>query len=475
MLLAALSLIALLLHLAGILSTVHALLHTRTSQGAIAWALCLIMFPYGALPAYWIFGRSKFRGYAGFKRADNAHIDRIHEQVIPHLDRVTTVPTGAASRFNVLSNLVDLPFLKGNDAKLLVDGEATFGAIFEAIERATDYILIQFFIIHDDELGGALKQRLLERLAAGVRVYVLYDEVGSQHLGRGYTRALRAAGAEVHPFRTTGGGWRNKFQLNFRNHRKIVVVDGQVAFVGGHNVGDEYMGRNPKFGRWRDTHVSLHGPVVLGPQLTFIRDWYWATKTIPSLSWKFPAPQPADMTILTLPTGPADVLDSCQLMFLQTVQAARHRLWIASPYFVPDVDLVNALQLAALRGVDVRILLPAKMDHLNVYLASFAYLEVLDLPNIQFLRFTDGFLHQKVILVDDDMAFVGTANADNRSFRLNFEITMGIADRAFAAQVAAMLQDDFTHARPENADSYRQRPLYFRVAVRLARLFAPVL
>jgi cardiolipin synthase len=472
---ALLSIIAVLFHLAGILSTMHALLYTRTSQGAIAWALCLTMFPYGALPVYWVFGRSKFHGYVGIKRSENAHVDRIYAQVIPHLDAVTTQPAGAAARFQPLANLVNIPFLKGNSAELLIDGAATFEAIFAAIDRATDYVLIQFFIIHDDELGRALQQHLIDRLAAGVRVFVLYDEVGSQHLGRAYIKALRDAGAEVNPFRTTGGGLRNKFQLNFRNHRKIVVVDGQTAFVGGHNVGDEYMGRNPKFWRWRDTHVGPRGPVVLAPQMTFVKDWYWATKNILSLNWSFPDPTPDDMTILTLPTGPADALDSCQLMFLHAVQSARQRIWIASPYFVPDVDLINALQLAALRGVDVRILLPAKIDHLPVYLAGFSYLEPLNLPGIQFMRFTDGFLHQKVILVDDDMAFVGTANADNRSFRLNFEITMGIADRGFAAEVEEMLRDDFTHAEPDTFAAFCQRPFYFRMGARLARLFAPVL
>ena len=470
-----LSLIIFLFHTAGILSTLHALLYTRTSQGAIAWALCLIMFPYGALPVYWIFGRSKFRGYASFKRSDNARIDEIYEKVIPHLEAVVTHPTGSAARFQVFSTLVNIPFTKGNSADLLIDGQATFDAIFAGIDRAREYVLVQFFIVHDDELGRALQSRLLARLEAGVRVYLLYDEVGSQHLGRSYIDALRVAGAQVLPFRTTGGGWLNKLQLNFRNHRKIVVIDGQEAFVGGHNVGDEYMGRDPKFGRWRDTHVALRGPVVTGVQLTFLRDWHWASRELPQLNWEFPADTAENMTVLSMATGPADKLDTCQLMFLHAVQAAQQRIWIASPYFIPDVDLINALQLAALRGVDVRILLPAKIDHLPVYLAAFAYLESLDLPGIQFLRFTDGFLHQKVVLVDDDMALVGTANADNRSFRLNFEIMMGVIDPGFAAKVEEMLVDDFAHAEPDTYAAFCQRPLYFRLGARLARLFAPVL
>ena len=181
------------------------------------------------------------------------------------------------------------------------------------------------------------------------------------------------------------------------------------------------------------------------------------------------------MDILTIGTGPADPVESCQLMFLHAATIAKERLWIASPYFVPDIDLVNALQLAALRGVDVRILLPRKVDHFLVYMASFTFLEPLDMPNIQFLRYDHGFMHQKVILVDDDLALVGTANADNRSFRLNFEITMAVADAGFAKQVKAMLEEDFTHAQPDSAEVFLAKPWYFRVAARLSRLFAPIL
>ncbi len=358
---------------------------------------------------------------------------------------------------------------------LLVDGDAAFAAIFAAIEGAERYCLVQFFIVKDDDLGRRLQTLLIRKAAAGVRTLLLYDEVGSHALPRSYRAQLRAAGVAVSAFHTTRGR-RNRFQLNFRNHRKILVVDGRIGCVGGHNVGDEYLGLGP-LGHWRDTHVRIEGPAVLALQRVFAADWYWATREVLTLDWGLPPPAPAGagQAVLIYPTGPADTLESCSMFFHQMIAGARRRLWIASPYFVPDAPVFAALQLAALRGLDVRILLPAKPDHRMVYLASFSFLETADRTGIKIYRYQDGFLHQKVLLVDDEVASVGSANLDNRSLRLNFEITAIVVDREFAAQVQAMLESDFRQARPTTAADLHQRGRAFQWAVRAARLLDPIL
>lgn len=441
----------------------------------MAWVMAMITFPYVAVPLYWVLGRNRFQGYVASRRAG----DKVVGRLAPELDHLRAFPDvhapGLPGLFGVLERLAELPFTTGNEVELLIDGRATFDAIFAAIDAATTTVLVQFFIIRDDALGRALKERLAAKARAGLAVYLLYDEIGSHELPGSYLDDLRRAGAHVSAFNTTLG-WRNRLQLNFRNHRKIVVVDGREAFVGGHNVGVEYLGENPRLGHWRDTHVCCRGPAATLVQLSFAEDWYWATRQTLQLDWELrPSAGGGDMPVLVLPTGPADDIESCDLFFFQAITAAKKRIWIVSPYFVPDKEIVSALQLAVLRGVDVRIMLPKKPDHKLVYLASFSYLPDLETLGVKFYRYGNGFLHQKVILVDDVMASVGTANCDNRSFRLNFEITLAVTDPGFIASVEAMLLDDFTQCQRASADDYEDRSFAFKTGVMLSRLLSPIL
>ena len=286
---------------------------------------------------------------------------------------------------------------------------------------------------------------------------------------------LREAGVEVSAFRPTQG-WQNRFQLNFRNHRKIVVVDGHKAWIGGHNVGDEYLGLDPDLSPWRDTHVRLEGPAALQAQLTVLADWYWATRELPDVSWTpRPAADARDTPVMVLPTAPVGDLEVASLFFVAALNAARERIWFSAPYFVPDAAVMKALQLAALRGVDVRIITTGKPDSLPVYLAAFHYIHELDGLGIRFYAYEPGFLHEKVMLIDDNISIVGTHNFDNRSFRLNFEVTTVIVDEKFAGEMETMLNADFDHAAVIDSGDWDERPLWWRVGVRLARLAAPVL
>ena len=467
------ALIVVVAHVLGFISSIDAIMSARTSQGSIAWAVVLNTFPYVAVPAYWILGRSRFQGYVTARQAGDLEIQQLAQRAGEgiaahrHDDFRNIEATRAAL------GLAKMPYLNGNHAELLIDGAATFGSILAGIDEASDYILFQFFIVKDDELGREVQSHLIKKANEGVRVYFLYDEVGSNDLPKRYKEELRAAGVEVYNFHTRKGP-TNKFQINFRNHRKIVVVDGRVAWIGGHNVGDEYMGKDPKFGRWRDTHVRIEGPAALAAQLSFVEDWHWATGKVLKLDWT-PKPSPDDnMHVLIVPSGPADEMETAGLMFHHAINTARKRIWIASPYFVPDEAIIQALQLAGLRGVDVRILIPDKADHLLVYLAAFSYFDEVGKAGVKFYRYTDGFLHQKVMLIDDLVATIGTANFDNRSFRLNFEITAVLPGPAFVLEIEEMFEDDFANSRLMEQGELDDRSFWFKFAVRLARLTSPV-
>ena len=467
--------VVMLFHVMGFASSIHAVMSTRTSQGAIAWAVTLNTFPYLAVPAYWVFGRSKFQGYVVSRRNTDDLTERIEREVLETVAPYRVAEADRVEAASAAEGLAGMPVLSGNRVDLLIDGDATFTSILKGIDQAKEYVLVQFYIVHDDGLGRALKDHLIAKAKQDVRVYFLFDEIGSHALPNSYKQELRDAGVEIYEFNTRKGR-RNRFQLNFRNHRKIVVTDGRVAWIGGHNVGDEYLGKDPKFGHWRDTHVRIEGPAVLKAQISFLEDWYWATDTLPKLNWAaHRAPDGSDARVLFIPTGPADDLETCNLMFVHAINSAKKRIWIASPYFVPEHSVIVALQLAGLRGVDVRILVPDNPDQMLVYLAAYSYFDEAGQTGVKFYRYQDGFLHEKAMLIDDEVATIGTANFDNRSFRLNFEITAVVVDPEFIPKVERMFEEDFKRSRLMEEGEYDRKPWYFRLGVRTARLTAPIL
>ncbi|AOK29397.1 MULTISPECIES: cardiolipin synthase [Burkholderia] len=464
-------------HVLGVIAACHAILNTRTSQGAIAWAVSLTAMPYLTLIPYLFLGRSKFSGYVDARRQETAALRTLtHPMPWGTAHPMPSLPHDAlgSARVRALTHLGGMPFVAGNAVRTLVNGEATFSAILAAIETARSYVLVQFFIIRDDALGAMLRDALLARAQAGVRCYLLYDSIGSFDLPSRYVDALRDGGVEVHPF-ATNKQFVNRFQLNFRNHRKIVVVDGECAFVGGHNVGTEYLGGNPRLSPWRDTHIEVRGPAVAHIQYVFAEDWHWATQSLPPQAPP-PAPEPgARMHCLVVPMGPADKQETGSLFFAEAINTARERIWITTPYLVPDEAVISALKLAVMRGVDVRILIPSRRDHYVVFEASKLYARDLIDGGVKIFRYRPGFLHQKVLLIDHTAAAVGSANLDNRSFRLNFEIMVLVLDDGFAAEVEAMLDRDFADAFEVSLDEYRRSPAWRRVAMHVARLFAPIL
>ncbi|MCX6877662.1 MAG: cardiolipin synthase [Verrucomicrobia bacterium] len=465
-------LVWLALEIIGLLHVLHALMHVRTAQGTIAWVISLLTFPYLAIPLYWVVGRSRFSGYVRGRRAGDARLRMLAEAMHKRLRHYEIAIPDEDAFARAAMILGGLPFTRGNALELLIDGEEMFERLFREMQQARDYLCVNFFIVKNDKLGTRFQQALIERAQAGVKVWFLFDEIGSHKLPRCYLKALREAGVDCRSFGINRHWW-SRLQVNFRNHRKIVVVDGKTAFLGGLNVGDEYLGRDVRFGPWRDTHLQLCGPAVQAVQMVFLEDWFWATETVPELCWTT-RPEAANQVAAVIPTGPADPADSWQLVVAEAANSSRHRLWITSPYFVPDEGVLTALQAAAIRRVDVRILLPERPDHLLVWLSAFSYYEQSIPYGVKLFHYHRGFLHQKVMLIDDRLAAVGTANLDNRSFRLNFEITAFSPDPAFVDEVARMLAVDFTDAREARVEDFTGRSFLFRAACRAARLLAPI-
>ncbi|SDN50844.1 cardiolipin synthase [Pseudomonas jinjuensis] len=460
----------------GVIAAVHAVFTVRTAQGAIAWATSLVFMPMLTLLPYLVFGRRRFDAYIEARRQANEEM----RQAAAELDWRPWVEEAKAARrapgykeLKAMVGLARMPTLANNQVRLLIDGQASFAALFTALAQARKVILLQFFIIRDDALGQRLAQVLLERAAAGVEVFLLYDAIGSHALSARYVERLRQGGIEVHRFRTRPG-MLNRFQVNFRNHRKIVSIDGNLGFLGGLNVGVEYLGEKPPLSPWRDTFVELRGPAVTCLQECFAEDWYWATRSLPTLILPT-AYEDYGMLCQVVPSGPADMQETCSLFFVDAINSARERLWIATPYFVPDEAVAAALRLAVLRGVDVRILLPSRPDHRTVFAASTLYALDAVRAGVRVFRYQPGFLHQKVMLIDHDSAAIGSANLDNRSFRLNFEVMLVTVDEGFAAEVEGMLEVDFAQSEELGVEDRKTIHQLQQLGMRVARLVSPIL
>ncbi|MFD2255372.1 cardiolipin synthase [Luteolibacter algae] len=464
-----------LAHVAGALTSVEAVMETRTPPGAVAWAISLNLFPYGAVPAYWIFGHTEFESYQAASLLNEAEFEPIRQDLTSSLAKqgLRDIPDTPLEK--MLESLTPLSFTYGNKVDLLVDGRETFDAMYAAIDSAQKYILLQSYIIRDDATGRRFSEKLIAKAKAGVMVKVLYDEIGSLGLGSEFTGRLLASGVDVKAFSTNQSDGR-KFQLNFRNHRKIMVVDGKIGFSGGLNIGDEYLGKHDELSPWRDTHMSVSGPTAMLLQLPFAEDWYWVTEEVlDGLDWELKPPaEDADATVLCLPTGPADIRETCGLFFLAAINSAKERLWIATPYFVPDEQILSALKLAVLRGVDVRIIVPGMNDSTLVKFSSYAYLDEVKKAGVRAYRFGNGFLHQKTMLIDDDFSCVGSANMDNRSFRLNFEIVLAVKSEDFGNDMEKMFEKDFADSTEFNEKDLDEKSFPFRLSSRVSRLLAPI-
>lgn len=454
------------------LSIFHVLQSDRKPEVTIGWVLALFFITPLALPTYWVFG---FRRYRGYTQTLRRTIAINQDYVQGFFDNLSRHREEDCPPFDALQSLTPFPLTRDNHIELLIDGPATYQAIFHAISQAKHYVLVQYFIIETGDTGDAFFELLLQKAREGVKVYLLHDYFGSRRMHHRYVQKCEAAGIRMRPFRSPRIH-RSLYHINFRNHRKIVVVDGQYGFTGGLNIGDKYLGRSAGLRHWRDTHLKLTGPVALELQATFMSDWLWTTgELIQELSWSRQDPTPlGTQTAAIFPTGPADARPVCILKLVALIQEARERLWIATPYLIPYEAIMVALEAAVRRGVEVRILTTGAVDHYIVFAAGWYYAEQLRRAGVRIFRYNEGFMHQKVLLVDQKLASVGTVNLDPRSYSLNFEVSLISPDSQTIRRVESMLSEDFESAT-ENLWEWKEIGATRRTTARFLRLFSPLI
>ncbi|TCP55715.1 cardiolipin synthetase 2 [Tumebacillus sp. BK434] len=367
------------------------------------------------------------------------------------------------------------PLTSNNSFEVLTDGKLKFQVLFEELEKAQDHIHLMYYIFRDDQIGRDTQQLLLRKKRQGVEVRVMVDGLGSHKTSKRFFQEMRDAGIDVAVFFPVRFPFLSS-RLNFRNHRKIVVVDGQVGLLGGMNIGDEYLSRDPKLGFWRDTHLLVRGDSVQLMQKTFLNDWYFVTRQKITADKYYPQPEPVgNMLVQIVPSGPDAEFDSIRQMFFTACATAEKRIYLQTAYFIPDDSLIMALKMAALSGVDVRLLLQGVSEYQVTYWASRSYFSELLEAGVKIYQYQKGILHTKVLIIDDEVASLGSANFDIRSFLLNFEIGAFLYNKEFAERLERDFQQDLQDSVRVDREVYKKRPLKDKLRESGARLLSPLL
>ena len=460
--------------------SVWIVMQKRAPVSTMSWILSLALLPFAGFVVYYFLGpqrlkkqrlrRLRSRAIAQAP-ADIASLREAAERAPPALRQMAALGTAACG----------LPVSSATAAELLSGGARTFDAIFEAIRQARDHVHLEYYIFEPDRTGTALRDLLIERAREGVTVRLLLDALGSKRIGRRFMAPMLEAGIEVALFHDTRIGRRLRPVTNYRTHRKIVVCDGRVGFTGGVNITDEE-DRRIRPDAYHDAHLRIEGSAVRWLQTTFLEDWAYATGEDPrrinedldALLPRLPAHEGAgDIAVQIVTSGPDSALEAIHRMHVAAIHSASQRAWLTTPYFVPGEPALMALTSAALRGVDVRLLVPRRSDSLIVSAAARSYYDELIAAGVKIWEYKARMLHSKTLVVDDHCAIIGTANFDNRSFRLNFEVCAVIYGPALAGPLAAQFETDLRSAAAVR--SQRRQGFGRRLGDATARLFSPLL
>jgi cardiolipin synthase len=452
----------------------------RDPESILSWILTVLALPVAGFVLYLLFGFKYFKTRAfGLKSTgDHAILDRVRKgQELAVIDQPERVLKELVE-YSELARLLwadSAAFLApGNEVEVFTNGNQKFDALLAAIHGAQHHIHLEYYLLRDDAIGERLLTALEAKAGEGVEVRLLYDDLGN-NVPRSRYRKLTARGARV------SGFYRALFpsvglRLNYRNHRKIAVIDGTVGFVGGFNVGDEYLGLGP-LGPWRDSAVRIRGAAVRSLQLRFVLDWKWAThEDLPLGGAYFPASVKAGpASIQVVSGGPDTTWNPPREEYVKMVHLAKRTCYLQTPYFIPDVSVMTALRIAALSGIDVRIMIPSKADQPFVHWASLANAGELLEAGVRVFSYTQGFLHAKTVTIDDSVTSIGSANWDLRSFKWNFETNAVIYDREFGARYRRIFEDDMTRCTEITKDSYAMRSRATRFKESTSRLVSGVL
>ena len=448
------------------------ILGNRNPLKTIPWVVVLIFAPVVGLVFYFFFGQDLRRKRIISRRT----YKRLMVYALPaHVRRSDApVPAACQSLSTLLTNTSQAVSFYGSRLTHYGDGASKMTALLEEIEKARDHIHILYYIFCDDETGARLQQALIRKAKEGVKVRVLYDDVGCNGVKKEFFQQMRDAGAEVHALLHVRFPMLTD-RVNYRNHRKIVVIDGRVGFIGGMNIADRYV-RGTEWGSWRDTHFRIEGSGVAGLQVAFLSDWSATTKRHVSGSEYFPAAQRYTDNILQIVAGgPLGKWRALLQADSYAVANARRRVWIQTPYYLPSDVLNTALQTAALGGIDVRLMLPARSDSRLIDLASHSYLDDMMRAGVKILFYEPGFLHSKLLIIDDGLTVIGSANMDFRSFEHNFEVNAFIYDAEFTSRMSAIFSDDAARCHAVTPGEWFRRPRRRRWAESFMRVFSPLM
>lgn len=458
-------------------------LERKDPSSTWAWILVLFFIPVVGFVLYLSFGR-KLR---------KKHLFRWEGRKDIGIDKLISYQTAAIQedtfefRINNAENYKDLIYmhLKTNNAVLTQDnsvmifddGANKFEALLNDIETAKDHIHIQYYIFRFDDLGTRIFNALIKKAKQGVKIRFLYDEMGSRNVKKRHFKELLAVGGEVEVFFPSIFPLINP-RLNFRNHRKIVVIDGRIGYIGGFNIGDEYLGLHKKFGYWRDTHLRIEGSAVHPLQTRFLLDWNQACEQ-QKMGYSdryFPAiPEKGDAGLQIVSSGPDSDWEQIKIGYLKLINMAQKYIYIQTPYFIPDTSFLDAIKIAALSGIDVRIMIPNKPDHMFVYWATYSYVGQLLRAGAKVYIYEKGFIHAKTIVIDDEASTVGTANIDVRSFSLNFEVNAFIYDCTISHQLAEIFEKDIFDCTELTMEIYQNRSNLIKFKESISRLLTPIL
>ncbi|HVP68220.1 MAG TPA: cardiolipin synthase [Anaeromyxobacteraceae bacterium] len=439
-------------------------------EGTIAWVFAILAFPGVGALAY--FGLANPRVRPVWKRRRRAALLRMAR-------RLTGGPRCLAPEGSVLrlaSGLSGLLPSTGNRVELLAEDDSAFRRLADAVAGATRSVWVEYYLIQNDATGKAFLDLLAERARARIDVRLLYDAIGSMRLDKERLEKIRRAGGHAEPFLTLNP-FRRRWAVHLRNHRKLVVIDGERGFTGGMNVGDEYSGRARRRGlaHFRDSHLAIEGPAVGDLSSIFAEDWHLATgqRVAPRVS---PVPVAGgDARVAVIPSGPDQDYNATGMVYFASIGSARRRCWITTPYFVPDGATVRALQSSALRGVDLRVLLPARQDVWVVGPAARSFYPALLRSGVRIFEYQPSMLHAKTLVVDGALSLVGSGNVDFRSFRLNFELGALLESQDFARLLESRFEEDLRLSREVREADLAHRPVQVRIEQGVARLLAPLL
>lgn len=449
------------------------LIENRNPVKTLAWVTIMVLLPVVGIILYIFFGKN-------FRRkkiiANKLSYPPISTDYTYDLDKLET--SGISPRFHkmvrLLSNNSNSLLFPGNKIDVFTTGHDTFEALFSDIENAKEHIHIEFYIIANDEVGNKLHDILVRKAKEGVRVRVVSDYLGSWRLPFLWLKSLRDAGAYFQPFLTTNNIFGFSL-INYRNHRKSVIIDGKIAYTGGVNMAERYRKGN-RLGLWRDTFIRLQGPAVQAMQYNFAVDWNFVDgKSIIDRKY-YPTPDFFDTNYVQIVTsGPDSDWQNIMQGVLSAISNAQSSIFIHTPYYMPPESVMVALETAALSGIDVRIMIPERNDSVLVAAAGRSYIEQLLCAGIRVYYYQHNFLHSKAIVIDDEISIIGTANMDNRSYEQNFEIAAFVYDKKTAGTLVNNFRKDMMTSRELNLNIWRHRPLYKRYAESLARLLSPLL